>query len=343
MKTSFSTSFLLAVVAAAALAQAAPQEQPSADVAAAPSSSGVDVAAASAVPSAPAAAAAGAGAAAGAAQAGPVSVTQPIEGASWKIGGSEQVAWTNVKEGVDKLIINLMNGDASALTFVQTLASEIDAKANNTTVEVPANVTAGDYSLAIGADESNMAYIGGLKIEEGDGADASSKTSEEGAGETTTTEESPAPEQPAATEEQPAATEEQPEAASAPVKRAEGEEQGTVHSIVESAVAHATSAVVGAPSAAESGAAEATSAVAGAPSAAQSGAAEITSTSQGKFASATDKVGSAAGAATSKVGSAAAAATSKVGGNSADSGALRNLASGFALALPAAVLAMVGF
>ncbi|KAI9359427.1 hypothetical protein BD770DRAFT_294578, partial [Pilaira anomala] len=229
----------------------------------------------------------GAAGAAGAdaAQAGPVSVTQPIEGASWKIGGSEQVAWTNVKEGVDKLIINLMNGDASALTFVQTLASEIDAKANNTTVEVPANVTAGDYSLAIGADESNMAYIGGLKIEEGDGSDES-----------------------------------------------------------KSAVAEATSAVVGAPSAAESGAAEATSAVAGAPSAAESGAAEATSTSPGKVASATDKIGSAAGDATSKVGSAAGAATSKVGEsnasatNSPDSGAIRNLASGFALALPAAVL-----
>ncbi|RCH79053.1 hypothetical protein CU097_002940, partial [Rhizopus azygosporus] len=147
------TSFLAILVAAAALIEAAPQAAP-------PSGSS---SAASASPST--AAAAGSGSAGGASGAGPVSITSPLQGTTWQIGSKETVTWQNVQQNVDKLLINLMKGDPNALQLVQTLAENVDASKGSTQVEVPKNATAGsDYSLAVGKDSSQMAYIGGLVL-----------------------------------------------------------------------------------------------------------------------------------------------------------------------------------
>ncbi|KAG1432899.1 hypothetical protein G6F57_022598 [Rhizopus arrhizus] len=66
-----------------------------------------------------------------------------------------------------------MKGDPNALQLVQTLAENVDASKGSTPVEVPKNATAGsDYSLAVGKDSSQMAYIGGLVLSSDGGSNS---------------------------------------------------------------------------------------------------------------------------------------------------------------------------
>ena len=322
MKT-FSATFLAAIVAAATLVQG--QQADASASAAAPVASG----------------------AANGAAAGPVSITQPIQGATWKIGGNETVSWQQVQEGVDKLIINLMKGDPTALTLVQALATEIDAAAGSTSVQVPENATEGaDYSLAVGSNPSQMAYIGGLTISK-DGAassDASAPTDSTASTPTDGTADAPADGAAAAPADGSATSDESTEGNSAeapaaavvtdidavPSPLARRAVASSIESGAASAGAAFTSGVGAIPSGAASVGSAATSAIVGAPS-------NIASA----VTNAPSNIKSGANAATSAIASGGAAATSAVTPNT--SGATRNFVFGLVMAIPAAVLAMTGF
>lgn len=156
MKTTFSATTLFAILSFAASIQA---QAPGAPPAAAPSGD--------ASGSAPASPSGGGGDAGGAggAGAGPVQITQPLQGATWKIGSQETITWQPTQQDVTDLIVNLMKGDPSALQLVQALATSVDASKGSTNITVPKNATEGsDYSIAVGKDQSQMAYIGGITI-----------------------------------------------------------------------------------------------------------------------------------------------------------------------------------
>ncbi|KAI7863502.1 hypothetical protein BDF14DRAFT_1843806 [Spinellus fusiger] len=102
-----------------------------------------------------------------------VVITQPLPGASWRIGSSHNVTWQNPQNIVDALMIRLMRGDPDALEVVITLATDVDVSKGSAMVILPQNVTGGsNYSIAVGSNPSQTAYIGGLNITE-DGSSAS--------------------------------------------------------------------------------------------------------------------------------------------------------------------------
>jgi hypothetical protein len=150
MKTTFSATTLFAILSFAASIQA---QAPGAPPAAAPSGD-----ASGSAPASPSGGGGGAGA-------GPIQITQPLQGATWKIGSQETITWQPTQQDVTELIVNLMKGDPSALQLVQALSTSVDASKGSTNITVPKNATEGsDYSIAVGKDQSQMAYIGGITI-----------------------------------------------------------------------------------------------------------------------------------------------------------------------------------
>jgi hypothetical protein len=282
---------------------------------------------------------------------GPVSITQPLQGTTWGIGSTENVTWQNVQDGVSSLLINLMKGDPNALTLVQALATNVDPQSGSTQVQIPQNATEGnDYSLAVGTDPSQMAYIGGIVLSNSGGSNSST----DGTATTQSNTQSPG--------NSTLSSLGQDEKDGKDDKK-HGKEKNCIPLPPPSGSASASSgASSGVPSscippsggppsgASVSGASVASASATGAPT----GSPTVAAGGFRKRQAASAASGAASGAAsiTSAVGSAAASATDMMGASGSDaspsassstSGSTRNLVSGVLMAVPAALVAMTGF
>ncbi|CAO3577676.1 unnamed protein product [Absidia cylindrospora] len=107
-----------------------------------------------------------------------VSITAPLQNATFTAGGKLVVSWINPQ--VDSISqIQLSHGDPKALQPVTVIANNVDAKSGSYTWDIPSNLTAGkDYALVLGTSP-NLAYTGQFTINAAGGGSSSSSSPSE--------------------------------------------------------------------------------------------------------------------------------------------------------------------
>ncbi|KAI8988689.1 hypothetical protein BDB01DRAFT_848820 [Pilobolus umbonatus] len=92
-----------------------------------------------------------------------LSPTSPIIGTKYTAGQPAIINWIDPKVDIITAI-NLLKGDKNALTFITTIASNVDAKAMTYTWDVPATLAPGvDYALGFGPSPDTV-YSGFFTI-----------------------------------------------------------------------------------------------------------------------------------------------------------------------------------
>lgn len=85
------------------------------------------------------------------------SITTPVAGTVWKLGGKGLINWTP-GGSARRVGLYLVKGSAAALQNVATIAKRVDVNARTYTWNVPANLTPGtDYAIGIG-NPPNLLY-----------------------------------------------------------------------------------------------------------------------------------------------------------------------------------------
>ncbi|ORZ25422.1 hypothetical protein BCR42DRAFT_7488 [Absidia repens] len=102
-----------------------------------------------------------------------VSITAPLQNASFTAGGKLVVSWINPQ--VDSISqIQLSHGSPQALQPITVIANNVDAKSGSYSWDIPSNLTTGnDYALVLGTSP-NLAYTGQFTIKGAEGGSASS-------------------------------------------------------------------------------------------------------------------------------------------------------------------------
>ncbi|KAI8063152.1 hypothetical protein BC940DRAFT_321766 [Gongronella butleri] len=102
-----------------------------------------------------------------------LSVTSPLQGASYTAGGDLVISWINPT--VDTISqITLAQGSSTALQPVSVIATNVSASSGTYTWNIPAGQAAGtDYALTFGTSP-NLSYSGQFSIKAGSGGSSSS-------------------------------------------------------------------------------------------------------------------------------------------------------------------------
>ncbi|CDH48461.1 predicted protein [Lichtheimia corymbifera JMRC:FSU:9682] len=92
---------------------------------------------------------------------GVLQVTNPTQNTEFTAGRVANITWQNPT--VDKVQIELANGDANNLNHLFVIANDVDAKSGTYAWHIPDNTTAGTYALIFGTSP-NVAYSPQFKI-----------------------------------------------------------------------------------------------------------------------------------------------------------------------------------
>ncbi|KAI7883595.1 hypothetical protein K492DRAFT_235259 [Lichtheimia hyalospora FSU 10163] len=86
---------------------------------------------------------------------GVLQVTNPTQNTQFTAGRVANITWQ--KASVEKVQIELANGDANNLNHLYVIANDVDAKSGTYAWHIPDNTTAGTYALIFGTSP-NVAY-----------------------------------------------------------------------------------------------------------------------------------------------------------------------------------------
>ncbi|KAJ8657875.1 hypothetical protein O0I10_006403 [Lichtheimia ornata] len=86
---------------------------------------------------------------------GVLQVTNPVQNTEFTAGRVANITWQ--KATVDKVQIELANGDSNNLNHLYVIANDVDAKSGTYAWHIPDNTTAGTYALIFGTSP-NVAY-----------------------------------------------------------------------------------------------------------------------------------------------------------------------------------------
>ncbi|CDH48462.1 predicted protein [Lichtheimia corymbifera JMRC:FSU:9682] len=96
---------------------------------------------------------------------GVLQVTNPVQNTEFTAGRVANITWQ--KATVDKVQIELANGDSNNLNHLYVIANDVDAKSGTYAWHIPDNTTAGTYALIFGTSP-NVAYSPQFKINAAD-------------------------------------------------------------------------------------------------------------------------------------------------------------------------------
>ncbi|ORZ16234.1 Ser-Thr-rich glycosyl-phosphatidyl-inositol-anchored membrane family-domain-containing protein [Absidia repens] len=110
-----------------------------------------------------------------------ISVTAPLQGASYKAGDKAVISWINpTVDSISQIV--LAKGSSNALQPVTTIASNVKADSGSYTWNIPADTPAGsDYAFEFGTSP-NLAFTGQFSITAGSGGSSNSSSSASGSG-----------------------------------------------------------------------------------------------------------------------------------------------------------------
>ncbi|ORZ05217.1 Ser-Thr-rich glycosyl-phosphatidyl-inositol-anchored membrane family-domain-containing protein [Absidia repens] len=110
-----------------------------------------------------------------------ISVTAPLQGASYKAGDKAIISWINPSvESISQIV--LAKGGSTSLQPVTTIATNVPASSGSYTWNIPADIPAGsDYAFEFGTSP-NLAFTGQFSITGGGGGGGASSSSNSSAG-----------------------------------------------------------------------------------------------------------------------------------------------------------------
>ncbi|CAO3593579.1 unnamed protein product [Absidia cylindrospora] len=105
-----------------------------------------------------------------------ISVTAPLQGASYKAGDKAIISWINPSvESISQIV--LAKGGSTSLQPVTTIATNVPASSGSYTWNIPADIPAGsDYAFEFGTSP-NLAFTGQFSITGGGGGGGASSSS----------------------------------------------------------------------------------------------------------------------------------------------------------------------
>ncbi|KAI8328716.1 Ser-Thr-rich glycosyl-phosphatidyl-inositol-anchored membrane family-domain-containing protein [Chlamydoabsidia padenii] len=108
-----------------------------------------------------------------------ISVTAPLQGASYKAGEKATISWINpTVDSISQIV--LAKGSSTALQPVTTIAQNVKASSGSYSWDIPADTPPGsDYAFEFGTSP-DMAYTGQFSITAGSGSSSNSSSSASG-------------------------------------------------------------------------------------------------------------------------------------------------------------------